>query len=174
MQTILAAGQSTGNSAGDGSYLGDCRLLSCSQDPSRLTIEALVAGGTTDRIFASSAGPDVSADEIFRQGEEAPDADGEFWSSYPSLSASFATAASDNGSLAFSAKLSDGDTGVWWAVRGEGHFRIASEGASAPGTGSAVFAPFGGASMVTASNDTLLFSADLVGGVAASGLFVRR
>src|SRR5207249_12040607 len=93
-------------SAGTGSVFADVHLLSCRQDPNRVTVEALVSGGTTDQIFFSSGGAGTALIEIWRQGGAAPGG-GLFENTYPSLATPHVDAADSLGTPAVPATPSD-------------------------------------------------------------------
>ena len=153
-----------------GATFGDVFLLPSQQDPFRLTLQALITGGDTQTIFYSSPSAGT-LNEIWREGETAPDDTATFTTTYPSFDAPFVQVPDDLGSPAFAATLSDATTGVWWAVRGCGFFTVAKSGDVAPGTGGGTFGTLVDPALVSTATNVVIFSAPIVGGTTASGLF---
>jgi hypothetical protein len=156
--------------AGGGALYDDCILLDCEHDPNRVTIQALVTGGTTDRLYLGSPGPG-SVQEILREGGDAPGGTAHFTNTFPSLGTSYVHHADNLDSMAFTATLDDASTGVFWAVYGCGLFAVALEGDPAPSTGGGSFDAFGAPAVVTTATNVVVFRSAVVLGTAASGLF---
>jgi hypothetical protein len=170
-QTAMAVSGDDAPGAGTSAVFSTLRLLEPQNDPPVLTMLADITSGDTGRVMYSIPAPG-SFEEVLREGESPPGSVGgaEFTLLFPSLSVPRTHVTDDRGSPAVSAVLSDGSTGVWWAIRLCNLFAVAVEGDPAPGT-AGTFAPFVAPSTVTTARGILVFRAAITGGANPSGLF---
>lgn len=126
------------------------------QDPSRVTIQALITGGDTQMIFFSSPAAGT-LNEIWREGTTLTSETGAFTTSYGSFGDPWTNATDHTGSVAFQATLSNATTGVFWALRACGFFTLAKEGGLAPGGGT--FSAMPSPTFVSTATTVVLFVA---------------
>ena len=154
---------------GVGAIASQATLLSMENEPTRITMEVLVSGGSTDRVYVSAPSP-TTLNEIFREGDAAPGG-GNFLNTYPSLALTQEICAERDGTFGFTSVLTDATSGVFWAVQGCDFFAVVKDGAAAPGTGTGVFASFATPSSVSVATGNIAFRAALTGGAAPTGIF---
>ena len=160
---------------GVGAFAAGIRLLDGAIDPNRIPVQIDIAGGTSSRAVFSSPDPTILTG-VFRDGQTIPSpADTTFTANFPSLNNPGGIHVGDrSGSLAFSALLANGSSGIYWAIFGSDFFQVVRQGGAAPGTGGGTFALFGGPNPVIPAATCVVFIGDVVGGTSATGLFRQQ
>jgi hypothetical protein len=160
--------------AGPGAFMSTIRLLDGANGPNLIPIMVDVALGTTTRIVARCPSP-TSLSTVTYQGEVVPPpAETTFTANYPSLTALDGKVNDYTGSLAFSAALANGSSGVYWSIFNYGFFQIVRQGDAVPGLPGVTFAPFIGSGPVIPASGCVVFPANLIGGTNPTGLFRQR
>lgn len=158
---------------GGGAFVTNIRLLDASLAPNRIPIFCDIGGGTSNRALFSA--PDAATlTGVVAQGQTAPAPGGTtFTSSFPSLTIDGIKHGDYLGSLALSAVLANGSSGVFWAVFGSLFFQVVRQGDVAPGTSGGTFGSFAVASPVLTASSFVVFTSTVAGGSSPSGLFIQ-
>ncbi len=160
--------------AGPGAFMTSIRLLDGAIDPNRIPLLIDVALGTTTRVVVSCPNP-TTITTVSYDGQVVPDpAETTFTANYPSLTTPGTKCGDFTGTLAFSAALANGSSGIFWAIYGGGFFQVTRQGNAVPGLAGVTFAPFIGPGAVIPASGCLVFQANLIGGTASTGLFRQR
>ncbi len=158
---------------GVGAFLTNVRLLDAAKGPNRIPILSDIGGGTSTRAMFSAPNA-TTLSGVTAQGFTIPDpSDTTFTANFPSLGIDGIKHCDRLGSIAFSSVLTNGSSGVYWAVFGEAMFQVARQGGTVPGAVGGTFSSFAAATPVMTATQCVVFTASIAGGSIPSGLFIQ-